>query len=308
MELSQLKYFVTIAETLSFTRAADLLRVSQPALSYQIRQLEVELGTKLFDRERRKIALTPDGRLFLPLAQTVLYRADEAVRVLKEHQGVETGEVHMGANPSIAAYVLPRLLASFRRSFPRVTVQVEEGGDLELQRAVLDGTIDFAVVTAPGAPQTLDLTPLGADELMIALPVDHPLAHRTIVNLRELADEEFIFPTRSFNITAQFLDSCRRAGFEPKVAYQTSSFESLRAFVHEGLGITTLPRMAREVGDSDGVVIVAIEDPPVRELNLIRARDRAVKGATQALMAHIISNLGRILQGSDEEHSADLAR
>ena len=79
MELSQLKYYVTIAETLSFTKAADLLRVSQPALSYQMRRLEIELGTKLFDREHRKIALTPDGRLFLPLAQSVLLRADEAV-------------------------------------------------------------------------------------------------------------------------------------------------------------------------------------------------------------------------------------
>jgi DNA-binding transcriptional LysR family regulator len=89
MELTQLRYYVTIAETLSFTKAADLLRVSQPALSYQMRQLEIELGTLLFSRERRRIALTPDGQLFLPLAQAVLFRADEAIRVLKEHLGVE---------------------------------------------------------------------------------------------------------------------------------------------------------------------------------------------------------------------------
>ncbi len=296
MELSQLKYYVTIAETLSFTKAAGVLRVSQPALSYQMRQLEIELGTKLFSRAHRKIALTPDGQLFLPLAQIVLYRADEAMRVMKEHLGVEAGEVRMGANPSMAAYVVPRLLASFRRDFPRVTVQLEEGGDLELQRAVIDGTIDFAVVTAPGVPQTLDVTPLGADEVLLAVPAQHRLAGRTTVNLAELAEEEFVFPTKSFNIYAQFVDACRRAGFEPKVAYQTGSFESVRGFVREGLGISTLPRMARDVGGNDGVVMIDIEEAPARELNLIRARDRSLTGVTRALIAHVISNLSVILR------------
>ena len=108
MELTQLKYFVTIAETLSFTKAADLLHVSQPALSYQMRQLEIELGTKLFEPRAPKDQLSlRTGELFLPLAQAVLFRADEAVRVLREHLGVEAGEVRMGCNPSVATYVVP---------------------------------------------------------------------------------------------------------------------------------------------------------------------------------------------------------
>ncbi len=297
MELTQLRYYVTIAETLSFTKAADLLRVSQPALSYQMRQLEIELGTLLFSRERRKIALTPDGQLFLPLAQAVLFRAEEAVRVLKEHLGVEAGEVHMGTNPSMAAYVLPSLLASFRRDFPRVTVQLLEGGDLELQHAVVDGTIDFAVVTAPGSPQTLDVIPLGAEDLLLAVPLGHMLAERSVVNLAELAKEEFVFPTKSFNVTAQFMDACRRVGFEPKVAYQTGSFESVKGFVREGLGISTLPRMARDVGGNDGVVTIDIEEAPTRELNLIRTKDRSLTGVTRALIDHVVVSLSMALQG-----------
>jgi len=295
MELSQLKYYVTIAETLSFTKAADLLRVSQPALSYQMRRLEIELGTKLFDREHRKIALTPDGRLFLPLAQSVLLRADEAVRILREHLGVEAGEVRMGANPSMAAYVLPSLLSSFRRDFPRVSVHLLEGGDLELQHAVVDGTVDFAVVTAPGSPQTLEVVPLGAEELLLAVPVAHRLADREVVNLRELTNEDFVFPTVSFNVTAQFIDACRRVGFEPKVSYQTGSFESVKGFVREGLGISTLPRMAHEAGGNEGIAMIRIEEAPTRELNLICGKDRSTTGVARALMHHVTVYLGERL-------------
>ena len=118
MELFQLKYFVNIADTLSFSRSAESLHVSQPALSHQMQQLERELGTKLFDREHRKIKLTPSGEVFLPLAQAVLFRADEAIRVLKEHMGVETGDVRMGCNPSVATYVAPKMLATLPGHLP----------------------------------------------------------------------------------------------------------------------------------------------------------------------------------------------
>ncbi len=295
MELSQLKYYVTIADTLSFTKAAELLRVSQPALSYQMRRLEIELGTKLFDREHRKVALTPDGKVFLPLAQAVLFRADEAVRVLREHLGAEAGEVRMGSNPSVAAYVLPGLLSSFRRSFPRVSVNVVEGGDIELQEAVVEGTVDFAVVTAPGSPQTLEVIPLGAEELLLAVPAGHRLSNRAVVHLADLTDEEFVFPTTSFNVTMQFVDSCRRVGFEPKVAYHTGSFESVKCFVREGLGISTLPRMALYAGGNEGLAMIPINEAPLRELNLIRGKDRSVAGATRALMDHIATELSRTL-------------
>ena len=110
-------------------------------------------------------------------------------------------------------------------------------------------------------------------------------------NLAELADEEFVFPTKSFNVTVQFMDACRRVGFEPKVAYQTGSFESVKDFVREGLGISILPRMARDVGGNDGVVTIDIEEAPTRELNLIRAKDRSLTGVTRALIDHVVVSL-----------------
>ena len=291
MELTQLKYYVTIAETLSFTRAAQILHVSQPAVSYQIRRLESELGTRLFDRGGRKIALTPDGEIFLPLAQSVLLKADEALRALREHLGVETGEVRMGCNPSVATYRGPSLIASFRQHLPRVRVQLIEGGDLELEQGVLEGTIDFAVVTAPGSPHTLDVTPLAAEDLLLVVSPSHGYADRSTVALAELNYEEFIFATNSYNITAQIIDACRRVGFEPRVAYQTGSLELLKGFVRQGLGVSMLPRMAVEGMSGDGLAVIEIEGGLTRELNLIRGRDRAATAATRALMAHVRAHM-----------------
>ncbi len=291
MELSQLKYYVTIAETLSFTRAAQILHMSQPALSYQIRRLEGELGTRLFDRGGRRIALTPDGEIFLPLAQDVLLKADEALRVLKEHLGVEAGEVRMGCNPSVATYRGPSLIASFRQHFPRVRVQLIEGGDVELQQGVLEGTIDFAVVTAPGSPHTLDVTPLAAEDMLLIVSPAHPYADRSTVSLAELNFEEFVFATNSYNMTAQIIDACRRVGFEPRVAYQTGSLELLKGFVRQGLGVSVLPRMAVEGTTGDGLVVIEIEGGLARELNLIRGRDRAATAAMRALIAHVRAHM-----------------
>lgn len=295
MELVQLKYFVTIADSLSFTKSAELLRVSQPALSYQIRRLESELGTVLFDRARRKIALTPDGELFLPLAQAVLYRADMAIRIMREHLGEEAGEVRMGCNPSVAAYVAPTLLASFRRDFPRVKVQIVEGGDLELQQGVLDGTIDFAVVTAPGSPHTLEVTPLADEDLLLTVPPGHRLDHRCSVALVDLSQEEFVIPTNSFNVTTQFMEACRRVGFEPLVTFRTGSFESVKEFVRQGLGVAILPRMALNGSAREGLAVLEIDGGPKRQLNLILGKNRSLTGAARALVRHVRANLGEAL-------------
>lgn len=287
MELFQLKYFVNIADTLSFTRSAESLHVSQPALTYQMQRLEKELGTRLFDREHRKIKLTPSGEVFLPLAQAVLFRADEAVRVLKEHMGVETGEVRVGCNPSVATYVAPKLLASFRATFPRVTVELVEGGDADLARMVMEGGIDFAVVTASGSPTTLDTTFLTTEELLVVVPPGHRLAGRRSVALPELAHESFLFPSESFNVTVQVMEACRSAGFEPQVPYRTGSVESVKNFVRQGLGISLLPAMTVGEVSGGGLSVLKVDGGMSRDLNLIQAKDRSPTGAARALVLHV---------------------
>lgn len=283
MELIQLRYFVAIAQTVSFTAAAEVLHVSQPALSYQMRRLERELGTKLFERRGRSIALSPDGEFFLPLAQDVLFRADDALRLMKESLGVEAGEVRLGCNPSVSTYVIPSLLAEFHRNYPRVRVELFEGGDYDLHQMVQKGSIDFAVATAPGATQTMAITPLGAEDLHIIASPGHRLAKRESCALTELEDDDWIFPNDSYNLAVLVKEACRQVGFEPRVAYQAGTMEAVKNFVRQDLGVSALPSIALQGSGRQGLAVIDIQGGLTRSLSLIRGKDRSMTRAARAL-------------------------
>jgi DNA-binding transcriptional LysR family regulator len=286
MELAQLKYFVTIAETLSFTGAAELVHVSQPALSYQMKRLEAELGVKLFNRHGRSISLTPDGEILLPMAQEVLSRANEAVRTVRDHSGVEAGEVTMGVAPSVATYLMPDLLASFHNVFPRVRVDLVEDGDLQLQQRVLTGSMDFAIVGNPGSPQSLDVTPLGSEDLLAVTSQTHRFADHILIDLVALRNESFVLPSGPHQLPTQVVHACRRAGFEPNVAYRAASLETLKNLVRVGLGISILPGTALAGSARENLAVIRIEGGLTRELFLIRSKDRDPSQAAQVLLTH----------------------
>ena len=287
MELAQLKYFVTIAETRSFTAASGQLHLSQPALSYQMKHLEEELGTRLFDRKGRRIALTPEGELFLPLAQSVLLRTDEAVRVLKEHLGVDVGEVHMGCNPTVATYLMPEILSEFRKEYPHVRVDVIEGDDVELQQLVQQDLLDFAVVTAPGSPQTLEVIHLGAEDIVLIASPGHHLAGCQSIALAKPADEDFVLPIPPFNIRVHLANACRAAGFEPKVIYRAGSVEACKSFARQGLGLAPMPGLTVRGRDREGLAVIRIEDGLTRDLNLITGRERSISRVAEALLERV---------------------
>ncbi|MHB9149199.1 MAG: LysR family transcriptional regulator [Thermoleophilia bacterium] len=287
MELAQLRYFTAIADALSFTEAAVKLHVSQPALSYQIKQLENELGARLFDRTSRKVSLTVDGRTFLPLAQAVLLKAEEATRVMEERLGVLTGSVRFGCIPSAAAYVVPPILASFARSWPGIQVTLVETGAADLERGVLDGSADFAIISEPHAPELLEVTELMEEDLLLVVPHAHPLAEREAVSLSELSDESFILLGGAFTLGPQVLDLCRHAGFEPRVAYETGALESAKSFVRNGLGIAVLARMGLSTTDEETLAFVPFSQRITRRLNLVRSKDRYATVAARTLMVHV---------------------
>ena len=291
MELTQLRYFAGVAETRNFTNAALRLHVSQPALSYQIKRLENELGARLFDRTSRKVALTPDGRVFLPLAHEVLSKADEAVRVMEERLGVERGEVTFGTVPSVGAYVVPPILATFRRSFPGIKVHLQEAGTSILERDVLDGVTDFAIVGTPENPETLEITHLLAEELLLIVPLHHRLAEKTTVPIRDLSTEELVLLGGSFTITQQMMEVFHRAGFEPRIAYEVGSLESMKSFVGNGLGVALLPKLALQGPRDDSIVVLPFEEPITRDLNLIRSKGRYATVAARAFIVHMRTQL-----------------
>src|ERR1700678_169387 len=194
MELQQLRYFCAIADTGSFTRAAQHTHVSQPSLSQQIRKLEDELGARLLDRLGRTVQLTELGRSFLPRARAVLRDLEAARSDVVEKKASISGPIAVGVIPTIAPYFLPPVLAAFTRKYPeaRVTV-VEEITPLLLER-LRAGTTDVAIAGLPVQARSHDFQafPLRVEKLFAVLPKKHSLAKRRTVSLEELQDDTFV--------------------------------------------------------------------------------------------------------------------
>ena len=188
MELDQLRSFVAVAEARSFTRAAALVHLSQPAISRQIRRLEQELGAELFDRYGRRVECTTHGELLLPLARAIIARADEATRLIREHVGMVSSRVRFGSTGIVFAHLLPPMLASFLQAYPKIHLDLIEREDALLEEAVANGEIDCAIVTGWGSPRVSTVRLL-TEEIFLLVSESHRLAGRSSVSLSELANE-----------------------------------------------------------------------------------------------------------------------
>lgn len=289
MELHQLAYFESVSRHLHFTRAAQELNVAQPSVSQQIRKLEIELGTPLFHRMKRHVALTEAGARLLPRVRAILQQLDEARSEVQELSGLQKGSLAVGAPPSVGTHLLPGALAAFTSRHPGIALSFREGGSRTLVRRLEEGELDLAVVIQPVRHPVLETQPLLEEELLLAVPGSHRLASgRQRVRLEELRDEPFVMLREgAYDLRDQTLAACRRAGFEPRVALDGGEMDSMLRFVAAGIGIAILPAMVmRDASPRAGPVALGIEGPPLsRSLVIARRRDRYFSAAAREFTA-----------------------
>ncbi len=242
MELYQLEYFLEAARQRNFTRAAAQLHLAQAALSEQIRKLESELGTPLFNRGRRETVLTAAGETLRQHAEALLERADAAKRAVHDLIGLRGGRLAIGAIPSVSACVLPPVIATFRRKHPLVELALYEGTSEAVAQWVESGRVEFGIVQLPGAGGNFDEHLIFTEPFMVVLPKAHPSSRQRSINLAKLAHEPFVFYKGRARDTA--LAACRAAGFEPRIACESSELETVRSLVAAGLGVAILPQLA----------------------------------------------------------------
>ncbi len=241
MELRHLHYFVAVAEEENFTRAAARLHVSQPPLSRQIRDLEEELGVKLFHRDSKSVRLTDAGRVFLHEILPVLGQLENAVGVVRAVAKGERGEIHVGFAPSLTVEILPRALRYFEKAHPGVTVQLRDLSTQEMLAGLREHSLDVALmIRAPKvAMHGLIFEELRRHAICLATHPTHPLARATKVGLRQIVNERLIAYTLSdYPEYRQWLKGLfRRLDRMPTVAEEHDSSTSLIASVEAGRGI-----------------------------------------------------------------------
>jgi LysR family transcriptional regulator, transcription activator of glutamate synthase operon len=299
MEVHQLAYFESVSRHLHFTRAAEELNVAQPSVSQQIRKLEHELGTPLFHRMKRHVALTEAGMLFLRHTRAILQQLEEARVEVQELSGLRKGSLAVGAPPSVGTHLFPRALGLFSHSHPGISLTFREAGSRTLLQLLQDGELDLAVVIQPIRHPALETLPLLEEELQLAVPRSHPFAaggRASRVRLADLSAEPFVLLREgAYDLRDQTLTACRKAGFEPRVALDGGEMDSVLRFVAAGLGVAILPEMVLgDVDPSTGPVALRLAAPRLtRSLVLARRKDRYFSTAAQEFMRMLRDSVRR---------------
>jgi len=244
MEVHQLRYACAVAETNSFSRAAEICKIAQPSLSQQIQKLEEELDVKLFDRLGRRIQLTEAGMAFLPHARTILSQLELARASVANKIRDMAGKVAVGVIPTIAPYRMPAYTTRFVKRFPEAKLRIVEEITPTLIEGLRDLSIDVAILALPLRHKDLDIIPLGKEPLYVALKKDHPLALKQSVALKELRGEPFVMLRDGHCFRDLSISACVSARITPNIAFESGQLSSLLGMVAAGVGISLVPEMA----------------------------------------------------------------
>jgi LysR family hydrogen peroxide-inducible transcriptional activator len=281
MEIYQLRYFLAVAETGNFTKAAQRSFISQPSLSQQILNLEEEFGQQLFHRLGRKAVLTEAGKTLMEGARRILGDVDQTLQELKEN--TELGpKVVVGAIPTVAPFFFPAILAYCRASEIHLNIQTQEDFRRPLAEAVLDGHLDWALISLPFNEPRLHIEKLYTEPLWVAMSATHRLAEAESLTFESLRDENFILLGEASTLTLQIQHFCGDADFEPRISHRCGQLSTAKSLTAMGLGVTVLPKSARSATDPAGLIFRKFTGPvqPSRDIALVRHRRRHLgKGA-----------------------------
>ena len=259
MTLEQLRTFCAIARLGSFTRAAEELHLTQPAVSSQINALETALKVKLFDRLGKSIALTPAGQIVLSAAADILRHVDDMRQALEELEGLRTGRLRVGASLVVGVYLLPEIVRRFKDHYPHINVALRIERAHRIINLIMNNELDIGLV-GEGSPVTderLVLQPLMRDELVVITPPGHRWAGRGAIAPGDLANEPFIIPARDFATSEVILQRVAAAGLKLSTPMELGNIEAVKKAVEAGLGISIVSRCAVQ-RELDGGTLKAV--------------------------------------------------
>lgn len=242
MEWSQLQYFQTVAQLQHFTQAAEVLSISQPALSRSIARLEEELGVPLFERQGRTVSLNTYGQIFLKRANRALQEIELGKHELQNLLDPWRGNVSLGFIHSQGSNLVPDLIGSFRRNFPQIHFNLYQNVTNLLLDKLEAGEIDFCFCSKPHR-DSIQWIQLFTEEILLIVPKEHPLAKRRSVALRELAEESFITFKKELSLGEILFQLFKEAGFMPKITFEGEEVGTVAGLVAAKLGIALIPKL-----------------------------------------------------------------
>lgn len=281
--LHQLRTFRAVADHRSFSAAATDLHLSQPTVSYQVKELEEVLGVVLIDRLGRRVRLTEAGSLLYDYARQMLNLLDEAAVAIDQLKGLERGTLKVGGSTTVGIYVLPSALGAFKRRHPHLKISLEIGSREHLQEKVLRGDLDLAVLSPPILDAELVSEPLMDDELVLVVPAGHALADQRGLTLEDFQGEPFLMREPDSGTRQAVEELARERGLRLQVAMELGSNGAIKHAVEGGLGVAVLSRHAVTLERSaGGLVVVDVAGFPIhRPWDVVQLKRRRQPSVVQ---------------------------
>ncbi len=295
MDLDQLHTFLEIVRLKSFSKAAETCFRTQPAISAQIRQLEQELHTSLFDRLGTRIALTPAGRILAEYAEQILELRQQAQDRINELERVPRGEIVIAANEANCIYVLPGVFSDYKKQFPNVQLHVDRSYGARVVRAVIEKQADFGITQLPIEEKKLQIARIYSDEIAVILPANHRLARNSVVLATDLLEDPLLLP-RAGSTRSRLNGWLEQVEDRIHVSMELDSTEMMKRFVRAGLGLAFLAvsNCREEVAAGQLAAISLGPEPMIRQLALIYRKDKALSKAALGFIRVILDYASRL--------------
>ena len=286
MDLRDLQVFLSVAKHLNYTRAADEVNLSQPSVSVRMRELERDLGSKLFEQLGKKVVLTEAGQLLVPFAARVIAVIGDAREAIDELQGMKRGLLRIGASTTPGMYLIPQTLANFKRHYPKIEVHLAVKDTRQIEEGVIRNEFDFGFVGGHLAGNEVDVLPWMTDHLVLVVPSNHHLARKKSVRLGDLRKEVFIQREAGSATGAAVADHLKKADLEVVTVMEMENPESVKKAVQSGLGIAFISQYAVETElKAKRLIAISVSGLDInRELNIVYRKDKHLGRAAQTFI------------------------
>jgi DNA-binding transcriptional LysR family regulator len=288
MEFRQLQYALQIAQEKSFSRAAEKLHIAQPSLSQQLAKLEKEIGVLLFQRTTSSVELTHAGTVFIDRAQKIVDMAEQLRIEMEDLSNMKRGKLVVGSLPITGSHIWPQVLPVFQKQFPDIEIVLVEESTDKLEELTALGKTDISLLTIPLSDDSLEYESILEESITLAVPPNHILSNHKTVHIENLQNESFITLKKGQAFRHITLELCRAAGFEPKIAFESSNIETVQSLVAAGMGIAFVPEMTARTKWSHYVPeYVSLANNPSRTIVIGYRKDRYLSKAALAFIETI---------------------
>ena len=295
MDFDQMRGFMETAREKSFTKAAAKLFLTQPAVSLQIKALETELGTKLFERRGKQVLLTNAGRLLFERSEEVLDLVSRIEQDIASLGELKTGRLRIGTSDTNCAYVLPPVVKAFRQMYPGIELRLTDRMSAEVVRLVFEGGVDFGLATLPVSESRVKADFLFVRDDVVICPIGHPLTQLATVSLNEIVHYPMLMLEEGSTSRALLDRVLQQANLTAQVVMELGSIEVIKRFVEIGLGVALVPEVAvREEVQAKRIAAVRVVGLPVREVGVVQRQSghlsRAAEVFLDFLKAHVATH------------------